>query len=398
MRILVPPPPTLGITIVPGTLIRGLHDVESCRSLRFIEPDFTRTTSSTTKVGASSCGVHHTRHRGIGLLLGLGLVKELFQSPLVLLLVVALVLNRTLSSLFHRSVNPTEILVGLEAIGRDDRLKRLRLTIEFGLFLRRSLVQSALAITTEEAGVIDIVVFFIAEAAVNTGALIEEALVIHGLLGLGHGLAKGDLLANVTSAHRLLHRSLERLPTMREVILAFAFTPSVLTNPLTFNTREPLLPGLRGHGLFADGHTLLSGLLGHLTQLFLARLLLLDLNLLADSLPLSNFLTGISLSNVEGLAELRKRVANSVLLKVATIRSKTLVKRNDIALVVLPVRDTGRDLPSISFLFGQGARRGVHHGNWGSPWGTRELHVLELGRLHRVDRKIDHLDDTAARA
>ena len=88
-------------------------------------------------------------------------------------------------------------------------------------------------------------------------------------------------------------------------------------------------------------------------------------------MPALTCLSSRAFCHVQRLRELGKAVIDGSLLEASPISCQALVKGDGVPLGVLPVGDARRDLPVLLVLDTDGARGGVHDGDWGgarSPW------------------------------
>ena len=76
-------------------------------------------------------------------------------------------------------------------------------------------------------------------------------------------------------------------------------------------------------------------------------------------------LSGRAFCHIQGFSELGKAVIDGGLLQSSPISCQPLVQGDGVPLRVLPVGDAGWDLPVLLVLNADGARGGVHDGNWG---------------------------------
>lgn len=80
-------------------------------------------------------------------------------------------------------------------------------------------------------------------------------------------------------------------------------------------------------------------------------------------------------------------------MKATSVCSKTLVERDGVTLVVLPIGDARRDHPLGLLLSGRLARRAAEDGGRRRRRTSRDLLGLEARRLERILDDLGHLDD-----
>mmetsp|Transcript_39799 Transcript_39799/g.91788 ORF Transcript_39799/g.91788 Transcript_39799/m.91788 type:complete len:275 (-) Transcript_39799:320-1144(-) len=222
------------------------------------------------------------------------------------------------------------------------------------------------------------------ESTVHTSRLVEEpCIVLHFERGRLRSLAKCDSFRNITI-----------LFTPLLILLACHLKSLVTLNlplPLIHHLHSLLAQlGLRGClalnslSLGAELSALLSSLCCKLSQLHLPRLFFSYPPLLLHVIPDLDLLSSLTFRQVQVFVERREPVVHSNVLQVSAISCQTLVKRDGVALCVLPIRDAWWNLPILLVLGRKFPRRRVHH-RWGRRRRTsRDLLVLELWRFQRV--------------
>mmetsp|Transcript_45811 Transcript_45811/g.113864 ORF Transcript_45811/g.113864 Transcript_45811/m.113864 type:complete len:319 (+) Transcript_45811:367-1323(+) len=215
-------------------------------------------------------------------------------------------------------------------------------------------VDARLRAVGEQRLVIDVVPLVVAsiEARVHADVLVEQAGVVHGLLGGGLGLAQCDSLRHITVGI-----------AVTLVLLASHLEPEVpLHLPLAISLDLLPMPPALGvlSGLALTSHrqvgTLSACLGGEAPELLLAHLLLLGLLALTQLIPEFDFLSRLPLGDVEILREGRKLVVDRRVLQVSAVCLQPFVQRDGVPLLVLPVGHRRRDLPLLLVLLGQLAR------------------------------------------
>ena len=232
--------------------------------------------------------------------------------------------------------------------GLDGRLVEQRVDLDDLLVLIRHVPYVVVdvrggAVLEERLGV-QVVVVVVAEAGVEPGVLVEEALVEQGLVGLlgGLRLPQRDLLRDVALLvpHGLGLVLARVLQSLLRLQFALAHVQDLLSLLIIRVLVVALVLDLLQHTLLV-----LARALRRLPHLVLLLDVLLVRQRLAHAVPFLDLLARLPLRQVVRVGHLSEFVVDRVRLQATAVRGDPILQRQRVPLRVLPVRDARWDLP-----------------------------------------------------